>query len=196
MVAYVIIPGIDGSDERHWQSLWERNWGPSAVRIAPASWSAPDLSDWVASIQTAYETARRTAYGTAYGTAARHDGRVVLVAHSLGCWAAAHWLERARPDGVAALLVAPPDPAGPAFPREAAPTFLGLTARPLPCPSLVVASDDDPYGTPEASSAFARAWRSRTRLVQGHGHINSAAGLGDWPKGRDLLDDLVGRVTP
>ncbi|MFD6309805.1 alpha/beta hydrolase [Streptomyces nigra] len=41
MVAYVIIPGFDGSDEQRWQTLWERQWGASAVRISPASWSAP-----------------------------------------------------------------------------------------------------------------------------------------------------------
>ncbi|WP_370592034.1 alpha/beta hydrolase [Streptomyces sp. JHA19] len=41
VVAYVIIPGFDGSDEQRWQTLWERQWGASAVRISPASWSAP-----------------------------------------------------------------------------------------------------------------------------------------------------------
>ncbi|MHC6626552.1 RBBP9/YdeN family alpha/beta hydrolase [Streptomyces globosus] len=179
MVAYVIIPGIDGSDERHWQSLWEKRWGASAVRIAPASWSRPDLPDWVAAIQAAHETAFR------------RDGRVVLVAHSLGCWAAAHWLEQARPGVVAALLVAPPDPRGPAFPREAAPSFPGLSARPLPCPSLVVASDDDPYCDAKASASFAHDWRARAHLVEAHGHINSRSGLGDWPAGLELLRGLV-----
>ncbi|MEU8776607.1 alpha/beta hydrolase [Streptomyces sp. NPDC048606] len=179
MVAYVIIPGIDGSDERHWQSLWEKRWGPSAVRIAPASWSRPDLSDWVAAIRTAYEIA------------SRHDSQVVLVAHSLGCWAAAQWLEEARPDRVAAFLVAPPDVRGPAFPREAASTFLGLSARPLPCPSSMVASDDDPYCDPTASASLARAWQARGHLVGSRGHINSGSDLGDWQTGLDLLRGLV-----
>lgn len=179
MVAYVIIPGIDGSDERHWQSLWEKRWGPSAVRIAPASWSRPDLPDWVAAVQASYEIA------------SRRDDQVVLVAHSLGCWAAAHWLEQARPDTVAALLVAPPDPQGPAFPRGAAPTFLGLSARPLPCPSLMVASDDDPYCDPKTSASFAHEWHAQGHLVEGHGHINSDSGLGDWQAGLELLRGLV-----
>ncbi|MEV4946582.1 alpha/beta hydrolase [Streptomyces sp. NPDC053755] len=179
MAAYVIIPGIDGSDERHWQSLWEERWGASAVRIAPASWSAPDLADWVAAVQDAYETA------------SRREPHVVLVAHSLGCWAAASWLEQARPGAVAAFLVAPPDPGGPAFPREAASTFLGLTARPLPCPSLMVASDDDPYCDPATAASFAHGWRARARLVGGHGHINSGSGLGDWRAGLELLRGLV-----
>ncbi|MER6559242.1 alpha/beta fold hydrolase [Streptomyces sp. NPDC001027] len=179
MVAYVIIPGIDGSDEGHWQSLWEKRWGPSAVRIAPASWSRPDLPDWVAAIQAAYEIA------------SQRDSQVALVAHSLGCWAAAHWLEQARPDAVAAFLVAPPDPRGPAFPHEAASTFLGLSARPLPCPSLMVASDDDAYCDPTTSASFAHQWQAPGRLIGRHGHINADSDLGDWPAGLELLRMLV-----
>lgn len=181
MVAYVIIPGIDGSDERHWQSLWEDRWGASAVRIAPASWSMPDLTDWGAAVQDAYETA------------SRRDSQVALVAHSIGCWAAAHWLGQARPDGVAAFLVAPPDLQGPAFPSAAAATFLGLSARPLPCRSLLVASDDDPYCDPTVSASFAHGWQARSHLMEGRGHINSDSGLGDWPAGRELLRGLIDR---
>jgi uncharacterized protein len=42
---FVIVPGIDNSDEQHWQSIWEAEWGPTATRIAVASWTAPDLGD-------------------------------------------------------------------------------------------------------------------------------------------------------
>ncbi|MFF5139723.1 RBBP9/YdeN family alpha/beta hydrolase [Streptomyces sp. NPDC013157] len=180
MVAYVIIPGIDGSDDRHWQSRWEQAWGDAAVRIAPGSWTRPDLRDWVAAVQAAHDVA------------VARDGRVALVAHSLGCWAAAEWLARARPGRVPAFLAAPPDPRGPAFPGAAAPTFLELTARPLPGPALVVASDDDPYGGAAASAALAAGWGARRHSVGTHGHLNSASGLGDWPAGRELLDTLVG----
>lgn len=186
VAAYVIIPGIDGSDEGHWQTLWEAGWGTSAVRIRPASWTAPDLADWVAAVQAAYGTVREAA-----DTKGRGAGTVLLVAHSLGCWAAAAWLERARPEGVAAFLVAPPDPRGPAFPREAAASFLDVTARPLPCPGLVVAGDDDPYGDPRSAAAFADGWGVPLRLLAGHGHINSAAGLDAWPGGRALLATLT-----
>lgn len=181
MVAYVVVPGINGSDEKHWQSLWEKQWGISAVRIAPASWSMPDLPDWVAAVQAAYEIA------------SQRDNQVALVAHSLGCWATAQWLDRARPDGVAAFLVAPPNPQGPAFPGQAAPTFVGLSARPLPCRSLLVASDDDPYCDPTTSGAFAHEWQAQWHLVENHGHINSGSDLGDWPAGLKLLRTLVDR---
>ncbi|MFJ6849649.1 RBBP9/YdeN family alpha/beta hydrolase [Streptomyces sp. NPDC091271] len=191
MVAYIIIPGIGGSDEHHWQSLWERRWGASAVRVAPASWAAPDLGDWVTSVQAAYELAsRRHGQREEQGV-----GRVALVAHSLGCWAAAQWLGRARPEGVVAFLVAPPDPRGPEFPREAASTFLGLSAGPLPARSLVVASDDDPYCDAAASAALASGWHAPRHSVGNQGHINSGSGLGDWQDGRELLRQLVDGVA-
>ncbi|MFJ2259355.1 RBBP9/YdeN family alpha/beta hydrolase [Streptomyces sp. NPDC087844] len=179
MVSYVIIPGIDGSDERHWQSLWEEQWGGSAVRIAPASWSRPELSDWVDSVQAAHEAV------------ARHDSEVVLVAHSLGCWAAAEWLDRVRPAGVTAFLVAPPNTRDASFPSRAAASFVDMAAHPLPCRSLLVAGDDDPYCDPTASAAFAREWQARPHVVENGGHINSDSGLGDWPAGRELLRTLV-----
>jgi predicted alpha/beta hydrolase family esterase len=182
MTAYVVIPGIDGSDELHWQTLWEREWDAAAVRISPASWSVPDLDDWVDAVQDAYEDAFR------------RDGRVVLVAHSLGCWAASTWLGRdsSAPTGVAgAFLVAPPDPDGPAFPRPAAATFAQVQARPLPCPALVVGSADDPYSTPEAAAGFAARWGARWHLAGACGHINSTSGLGSWQHGRELLDSLA-----
>ncbi|MFD5869672.1 RBBP9/YdeN family alpha/beta hydrolase [Streptomyces sp. NPDC060322] len=184
MVAYVIIPGIGGSDERHWQSVWEAGWGASAARIAPDSWTAPDLGDWVASVRTAYERVSR-----------QHVDGVVLVAHSLGCWAAAQWLEEVRPEGVVAFLAAPPDPLGPYFPREAAPTFRGMTARPLPCPSLLVSSDDDPYCEPAAAAGLASGWQVPRTSVGRQGHINSDSGHGEWEAGRGLLSALVGGVT-
>ena len=180
MVAYVILPGIDGSDERHWQTMWEQEWGTAAVRIAPASWSAPDLDDWVRAAQAAYDEA------------SRRDDRVVLVAHSLGCWVAAEWLSPATPVA-GAFLVAPPDPRGPGFPRERLATFTDLTAQPLSCPATVVGSLNDTYCTPEAAATFATDWNATLHVTgphDPHGHLNSDSALGSWQQGRDLLATL------
>lgn len=182
VVSYIIVPGIDGSGEEHWQTLWEREWGARAVRIAPASWTHPELDDWVGAVQAAYDDV------------SRRDGRVVLVAHSLGCWAAAAWSGRNPSSPVdGALLVAPPDPHGPVFPRPEAATFLDVSARPLPFPALVVGSTDDPYCTPEATADLAARWEARLHLAGASGHLNSASGLGSWPRGRELLDSLTPR---
>lgn len=180
MASYVVIPGIDGSDEQHWQSLWEKRWGALGVRIAPRSWSEPDLTDWIDAVQTAFDIA------------SERDHDVVLVAHSLGCWAASAWLSRnpgAQVQG--AFLVAPPDPRGNTFPRTAAPTFLGVEPGTLPCRSLVVASANDPYCDLDAAEHLANAWGSEWHMVGQVGHVNSASGLGSWPYGQGLLETLV-----
>ncbi|RZT16733.1 hypothetical protein EV649_4266 [Kribbella sp. VKM Ac-2569] len=180
MTAFVILPGIDGSDGVHWQSRWEQSWGDRAVRIVPASWSEPELDDWVAATQRAYDDARD------------RDDDVVLVAHSLGCWTAAAWLA-AGGSATAALLVAPPDTQHPTFPDRAG-TFRAVPTQPLPCRSLLVASTDDPYCTAERATTFADAWKADCHLVDRAGHINSASDLGDWPLGRQLLEGLLANV--
>jgi predicted alpha/beta hydrolase family esterase len=179
MVAYVTIPGIGGSDGEHWQTVWEREWGAAAVRITPQSWSQPDHVDWVAAVERAVNDAEA------------RDSEVVLVAHSLGCWAASTWLNEAAERRVrGALLVAPPDPAGEVFPSQAASTFLGVEARLLPCPSVVVASTDDPYCRLDVAAKFATRWGSRLRTVGEGGHLNTASRLGNWPEGRESLTML------
>ncbi|WP_267882744.1 RBBP9/YdeN family alpha/beta hydrolase [Streptomyces sp. NRRL S-813] len=90
-----------------------------------------------------------------------------------------------------AFLVAPPDPQGPVFPRQAAAAFIEVSAQPLPCPALVVGSTNDPYCTPGAAAGFAARWEARWHLAGACGHINSASGLGSWQHGRELLDSLT-----
>ncbi|MFJ4160728.1 RBBP9/YdeN family alpha/beta hydrolase [Microbacterium testaceum] len=181
VVGYVIVPGIGGSDDAHWQTRWEQQWGDeTAVRIEPGSWSQPHLQDWVGAIARAFEAVR-----------SRCDG-VVLITHSLGCWAAAEWLQQGNhrhPRG--ALLVAPPDPTDEAFPADAAPTFLSVAAHPLRCPSVVVASTNDPYCDLRVAEELARSWGSDLQVAGALGHLNSASGLGEWPAGREVLDRLV-----
>ena len=89
-----------------------------------------------------------------------------------------------------ALLVAPPDPAGPAFPAEAR-TFGPVPMARLPFPSLLVASSDDPYASPEFARACASAWGSRLAEIGPKGHINAASGLRRWKEGLDLLATLM-----
>lgn len=181
MTAFVILPGIDGSDDVHWQSRWEQSWGDSAVRIVPASWSEPELDDWVKAVQRAYDDALG------------RDDDVVLVAHSLGCWAAAAWFA-AGGSATAALLVAPPDTQHPGFPSDRAGTFQTVATQPLPCPSLLIASTNDPYCTTARATTFANAWKADCHLIDNAGHLNSTSNLGDWPLGQTLLDELLANL--
>lgn len=174
---YVIIPGINGSGPDHWQTLWQSEWGTSATRIAPSSWDDPDLDDWCRALDRAEEQHR--------------PSETVLVAHSLGCLAAAHWLRRRRPGIRGAFLVAPPDVAGPNFPTAEAPGFDTAGTGPLTVPGLVVSSDDDPYCAPETARSLASGWAVGHVSIGAAGHINTASGLGTWAAGRALFNGFT-----
>jgi uncharacterized protein len=168
----VTVPGIDGSDEVHWQSHWEASLGSAARRIAPSSWSKPDLADWSGAISQAVTDA---------------EDDVVLVAHSLGCLAVTHWLPQAvdRVGGV--FLVAPPDPTGPNFPAAAAPSFASVDLDAVGTPGLVVTSDDDPYCDPSSAARLCNGWELPRISLANQGHLNSTSGLGSWETGWNLL---------
>lgn len=168
---FIIVPGLDGSDPDHWQSTWQAQWLPNTTRIAPASWTAPDLPDWTNAI-----------------TNALTPEPTVLITHSLGCHAATHYVAanpRSAVRGV--FLVAPPDPLAPTFPTDLLPTFTGLTPSPLPVPAVLIASDNDPWCTVDAATRLATAWEVPLIVTGSHGHLNSDSNLGLWPQGQQLL---------
>lgn len=209
----MIVPGIWNSDPDHWQSVWERERAQqdehderderdehdqhdqrderhhheqrAVVRIAPTSWSDPDPDDWRAAISTAVASCTEPP---------------VLVAHSLGVLAVADWLATTTeaPALVAgALLVAPPDPLGDAFPAEAS----GFVApRPvLPAqqvPTRLVVSDDDPYCSVDRAVVFADAMGADVVRVGALGHVNVASGVGAWHAGRELLRGFEDGLVP
>ena len=174
----LIVPGIGNSDALHWQSLWQaqaQTLRQPCLRTQVRDWDAPELNDWVAAI--------------ARGVA-ELGPQTVVVAHSLGCLALAHWAVRTQGRVHAALLVAAPDPAGPAFPPQAA-SFANAPMTALPFNNVLVASDDDPYASMAYAQQCATAWGSRLVRAGALGHINAASGLGDWPAGRALLAELT-----
>jgi len=167
----ITLPGLGGSGDTHWQTLWERA-DARVTRFQPASWDQPDLDDWEHSLER---------------TIARCVAPSVLVAHSLACLLVAHWAARFPRAIAGAFLVAVPDPAGANFPPEAA-SFKQVPDRALRFPSLVIASTNDPYGAIEVTQQRARDWQSGLVVAGALGHINASSGLGDWPQGRALLD--------
>jgi predicted alpha/beta hydrolase family esterase len=173
-VPVLTIPGIGNSGPLHWQSIWESK-NAEFVRVQQADWDHPVCAEWVAAIEQTAASARRPA---------------VLAAHSLGCLAFAHWARSTRLQIAGALLVAVPDPAGPQFPAEA--KGFPVPLQGFNFPSIVVASSDDPYCSPEYVNRCAAAWGSRLVNIGPAGHINAASALGEWREGFALLDILRG----
>lgn len=171
MTSYFIIPGLGNSDENHWQTHFE-NSGKNFVRIDQKSWDEPDCEDWTQNIENSISGLEPL--------------EVVLIAHSLGCTAVAHWAKRFPKTIKGALLVAPSDIDNPVY------TFpmTGFTLIPrekLPFKSIVVASSNDIWVSQVRAKFFADAWGSDYINIGEAGHINVAGGYGEWSFGLELL---------
>jgi predicted alpha/beta hydrolase family esterase len=178
-VRLLILPGLGGSGPEHWQTRWEER-EPACARARQRDWDRPALDEWLVGVDAALAAA---------------DGPVVLVAHSLACALVAHGARRPGwASVVAALLVAPADVESPARTPPETHGFAPLPAAPLPFPATVVASRDDPFVALDRARGFARRWGARFVDVGVLGHINAASGLGDWPEGRAILDELLVRA--
>ena len=176
----LLLPGLYDSGPDHWQTHWEKA-DPAFRRVLQADWVTPVLADWV-------ERLDHTVTST--------GPDVVLVAHSSSCALVAAWAALPNRRARGALLVAPSDPEAPSYP--AGPRgFAPMSQQRLGFSSIVIASSNDEYVTLQRAQEFARSWGSRFISVGPLGHINSASGLGSWPAGRALLEELVqhsGRV--
>jgi len=172
MYTVLTVPGIGNSGPDHWQSLWEAG-DPAVVRVQQHDWDNPVLAEWLAPLETAVRSAGH---------------RVFIVAHSLGCLLVTHWLAQASVGICGALLVAVPDPQGENFPARAA--GFGVPLVRMPCPTIVVASVDDPYADIGFAQRCAQVWGSRFVEVGNAGHINAASRLGHWDEGKRLLAGL------
>lgn len=173
----VIVPGWKNSGAGHWQTHWEATL-PRAVRVHQSNWYTPDRTQWVAGLASAIDAAARPP---------------LLIAHSLGCITVAHLPVPLRARVAGALLVAPAD-----VERDNAPeclrNFGPIPRNPLPFPSVVVASTNDPSCSLARAQDFAAAWGSRLITLDNAGHINPESGFGPWPEGLKLLAALRRRA--
>ncbi len=181
------IPGLGNSGSGHWQSLWEQQRG-DCHRVELGMWEQPHRNTWVNQLNLAIRAA-----------ASSTQRPIVLVAHSLGCLAVAWWalLEAADAAGLVAgaLLVAPPDvDTAPCDSRLAG--FAPTPAAPLPFPSILVASRNDPYMTMRAARQLAHLWDAGFADAGQIGHINADSGIADWPFGQFLLGRLLAPIAP
>ena len=178
------VPGLDNSGPDHWQTLWELQ-RDDCRRVDLGMWDRPHRNTWVNKLNLAIHKA---------------DRPVVLVGHSLGCLAIAWWAKYEQPaygqPVIGALLVAPPEVDF--FPLDdRLSSFAPSPAEPLPFPSILAASRNDPYMGYRTARFLARSWGSRFADAGAIGHINCDSGIGDWQFGKFLLDRLVhGQQVP
>ncbi|MEW9808193.1 RBBP9/YdeN family alpha/beta hydrolase [Mesorhizobium marinum] len=163
----LIVPGYTNSGPDHWQTRWQSKLS-TARRVEQAEWSKPVREDWTARLAEAVNEAERP---------------VVLVAHSLGVPTCVQAMAQLRRPVAGAFFVAPPEVANPAIRPKHLMTFGPYPRDPLPFPSIVIASRNDPYGSFEAAEDIAGAWGSLFIDAGPIGHINAESGHGPWPEG-------------
>lgn len=177
-VDILVLPGLGNSGPDHWQRRWAGRIGTARI-VEQADWEKPRLEDWTGAILRQILLATRP---------------VVLVAHSLGVSAAVHAAQSLKDTKVrGAFLVAPPDHEGEMIPVEAR-GFGRVPRDPLPFPSLLVASTNDPLCSVERAVDLATAWGSDLHFANDAGHINVASGHGPWPEGLVMFTRLMQRI--
>ncbi|MBO3275673.1 RBBP9/YdeN family alpha/beta hydrolase [Pseudomonas schmalbachii] len=173
----LIVPGLRDHVPEHWQTLL-------AARLLKVR-SVPPLEDNKLSLDARVEAIQRELE--------QIDGPVILVAHSAGVLMVAHWAARYSRPIKGALLATPPDldatwPAN--YPTPEALREHGwspLPRQPLPFPSLVAASANDHLASLDAVRRLAEDWEGTLVELGEVGHLNPAAGYGDWPDADEFI---------
>jgi predicted alpha/beta hydrolase family esterase len=179
--AVVLVPGLRGHVEDHWQTRLAAAM-PEARMVTPLGRTDAGLRARVTLLDQVVEQVA---------------GPVILVAHSAGVLVTVHWAAQYSPTRVVgALLATPPvlaaelPPEYPSIDELRAHGWLPIPREPLPFPSIVAASSDDPLGNPVRLRSLAASWGSRVHDLGAVGHLNPASGFGDWPEAVELIDQL------
>lgn len=176
----LIVAGLREHVADHWQTLL-------AARLDHVRSVAPLQHDKLSRAARVEAIARELA---------QIQGPVMIVAHSAGAIMTAHWAAQGTRPIQGALLATPADletplPAGyPALDDLRANGWLPLPRRPLPFPSIVAASRDDPLARFERTRELARDWGSELVDLGNVGHLNPASGFGEWPEALALVARL------
>jgi predicted alpha/beta hydrolase family esterase len=181
----VLVPGLRGPVEDHWQTRLAATL-PGARMVPPLGRDDPSLIARTAMLDRIVEDV---------------EGPVVLVAHSAGVLATAHWAATYTGTAVVgALLATPPalaaelPPEYPSIERLRVHGWLPIPRRPLPFASILATSTNDPLGNPVRLRALANAWGSREHSLGAVGHLNPASGFGEWPGAASLIEQLTAGI--
>jgi uncharacterized protein len=168
----LIVPGYEGAGPVHWQTRMAGKLSTARIVEQP-DWLYASLSTAVGELARAVTDATRP---------------IVLVGHSAGNTLIAHAIPSLTQLGVinrvrGAYLVAAPASRSLVELPVMDPAFANIPRDPLPFPSLLIASSNDPFATMEEQADIALAWGSQLVEAGEAGHINTASGHGPWPEG-------------
>lgn len=164
----LIVPGYKGSGPDHWQSRWEAKLS-AASRVQQRDWETPHLEEWTDSLARAVNTAEKP---------------VVLIPHSLGVATVVRSVPKFETGKViGAYMVSLPDVESIGNVPASLQQFGPLPTDPLPFPSRLIASRNDPYCAFARAEHFAHAWGAYFQDAGEAGHINDESGHGPWPEG-------------
>ncbi len=177
---YLILPGLGNSGANHWQSFWETSLN-NCDRVIQDNWDAPDKEKWLHRVNSYIEESNEP---------------TILIAHSLSVSLVAHWNKTYQNSNVlCAMLVAPADVDSPKHTPEVLRSFAPIPKVKLSFPSVVVASENDPYVDFERAKYFADKWGSEFKNVGRKGHINAESKLENWTEGLQILEEIKNANT-
>ena len=178
----VFVPGLRDHVPDHWQTLLAERY-PGSVTVPRLGGRVLCRAAWVEVLDHTIGSVDRPA---------------LLVAHSAGVMMVAHWARSHDRPIRGALLATPADlehplPAGyPVREQLDDAGWLPIPRAPLPFPSVVAASTNDPLARFERVAGFAADWGSTLVDIGAVGHLNPASGYGEWAGAPDLIGRLGG----
>ncbi|MEO8120972.1 MAG: alpha/beta hydrolase [Rhodoferax sp.] len=183
LATVVIVPGLRDHVPEHWQTLLAAKLAKmrKVVSVPPLREDGLNCGARVEAIQQVVQAI---------------EGPIIFVAHSGGVIMLVHWARKYRHDVRGALLAAPPDfesplPAGyPTVETLRANGWLPAPTTPLPFPTLVVASTNDPLASYHRVKTMADQWHGTLVNVGAAGHLNPASGYGEWLRAEPLLQQI------
>lgn len=180
-VTVLFVPGLRDHVEDHWQTHAAKAL-PGSVTVAPLTSDRLSRAARVAALDEALQSIA---------------GEVVIAAHSAGCLMVAHWAQQATRPIRGALLATPANvenPLPPGYPTLAELEGGGwcpIPREPLPFPTIVAASRNDPLAAFARVADMAEVWQAQLHDAGEVGHLNPPAGFGPWPAGLDLIAALA-----
>ena len=170
------LPGYGNSLQGHWQRIWFEN-DKNGIWVEQKSWGFPERNAWLSTLNEIVDSI---------------DEPFTIIAHSLGCLLYTDWLTQYQGDKLAGVFLAGiPDSEKDSFP-EAISNFQNPSNNEAysKIPTVLIASEDDPYATIEFSTKTAQTLNSKFINIGKRGHINHESGLDNWEDGKKILESL------